>query len=113
MTEKTKKRLKFTGCAVVGTALTAALCTALYVLIHKPDNVSKPCYRSTHRADGREKLAFDTPERANYQSVKQFYRYGEICNSYRVGDKYYTGHSNKALIRSINLFKSNSYDKVS
>lgn len=92
MEKKTKRRIAATVTAVVGTA-TAAV--AAYVFGHKPDIVTKPCYRSLHRADGRPKVAFDTAWRANWQSVKQLFLHGEVCNSYQVNDKFYTGHSRR------------------
>lgn len=93
---------------VGGTLALVALGTIAYLLGHKPDIVTKPCWRSCHLADGRCKKAFDTAAQANWQSVKQFVCHGEVCNSYQVGDKYYTGHSRYAWVRSVNplnLFK--------
>lgn len=72
-----------------------------YVCLHKPAVVNNSCWRSTHRADGRPKKSFDSAARANLQSLIQLLRHGEICNSYKVGDKYYTGHSNKTPIKSV------------
>ena len=91
MKNKVKKCLKTT--ALLAGTTTAAV--ALYVIGHKPDVVTNPCFRSLHRADGRPKIAFDTAWRANLQSVKQFFLHGEVCNSYQVNDKFYTGHSRK------------------
>lgn len=93
--------LKIGGYTLVGTLAVAAVGTLVYVFGHKPDVVSEPCFRSRHRADGRPKKAFGTPQEANWQSVKQFVRYGEVCNSYQVDDKYYTGHSKNAFRRNI------------
>lgn len=92
MVKKKKKKIVATVAAVVGTA-TAVVAT--YVFGHKPNVVTKPCYRSLHRADGRPKIAFDSAWRANWQSVKQLILHGEVCNSYQVNDKFYTGHSRK------------------
>lgn len=88
-----------------GTLVLTTAVTVAYVVGHKPDIVTNPCWRSCHLADGRCKMAFDTAAKANLQTVKQFFRHGEICNSYKVGDKYYTGHSRNAWCRSINPFK--------
>lgn len=90
---------------VGGAVLLAAASTAAYVYGHKPVVVENPCWRSCHLADGRCKKAFDTARQANWQSVKQFFRHGEVCNPYQVGDKFYTGHSNYAWCKSINPFK--------
>ena len=97
----TRKILKKIGYSILGTAAILAAGTLVYVLGHKPDVVSEPCFRSRHRADGRPKKAFNTAQKANWQSVKQFVRYGEVCNSYQVDDKYYTGHSKNAFCKNI------------
>ena len=76
-----------------------------YVVFHKPSEVRNPCQRSFFRADGIPKVAFDKAWKANWQSVIQLVHYGEICNSYKVGESYYTGHSKYAKYRSINPFK--------
>lgn len=73
-------------------------CGALYVFGHKPDVVKHPCKRSTFRKDGKPKVAFDTAYRANLQTIIQLLFYGELCNSYQVGGKYYTGHSSRRKI---------------
>lgn len=91
--EKKKKKKIVIGIATIAGAAAAAV--AAYVFGHKPDIVTNPCYRSLHRADGRPKVAFDSAWRANWQSVKQLLFHGEVCNSYQVNDKYYTGHSRK------------------
>lgn len=66
-----------------------------YVCLNKPEK-GYGNWRSTHRSDGKPKVAYDTPERANFQSLKQFIKYGEVCHPYKVGDKYYTGHKHAA-----------------
>ena len=81
-----------------------SLLSIAFVYGHKPDVVKNKCFRTTNRADGKPKIAFDTPQAANLQSLKQFLLHGEFCNPYESDGKYYTGHSNKALIRSINPF---------
>lgn len=105
MTEKNKKRLKTAAYIAGGTILVAAVGTSAYVFGHKPDFVSNPCFRSCHCANGCPKKAFDKAWKANLQSVKQLLRYGEVCNSYQVGDKFYTGHSKTAFCKNINPFK--------
>lgn len=97
----TKKIIKVAGYTLVGAAAIVTTGALAYIYCHKPDVVSEPCFRSLHRADGRPKKAFDTPQKANLQSVKQFVKYGEVCNSYQVDDKYYTGHSKNAFCRNI------------
>lgn len=99
----TKKKLAIFG---ISTVAVAALSTVAYVFGHKPDVVENPCWRSCHLADGRCKKAFDTAAEANWQSVKQLVHHGEVCNSYQVGDKYYTGHSKYARIKSIRQLES-------
>ena len=101
MTEKHKKRLKKVGWVAGG----AALLVVAYVFGNKPAKVAIPCHRSCYRADGCPKKAFDKPWKANLQSVKQLLFHGELCNSYQVGDKFYTGHSKNAPCRSINPLK--------
>lgn len=99
--KKIKKIAIIGGCAV----LLATVGTAAYVFGHKPDVVTNPCWRSCHLADGRCKKAFNTAVQANWQSVKQLFLHGEVCNPYQVGDKYYTGHSKNAWCKSINPLK--------
>lgn len=98
------KKIKKIAYVAAGCVGAACLGTIAFIYGHKPDVVTNPCFRSTHRADGKPKKPFYTAKEANLQSVKQFLRHGEVCNAYQVGDKYYTGHSNKALIRSLNPF---------
>lgn len=102
MKNKTKQKLVTITSGIV---LIAAAGTAAYVFGSKPDVVNNPCHRCFYRADGHKKMAFDSPAKANWQTVKQFVLHGEICSSYQVGDKYYTGHSRNAWCRSINPFK--------
>lgn len=101
-TRTNTKRICYGIVAVAGAAL---LITGGYVAFHNPDVVKNPCTRSFFRADGIPKVAFDKAWKANLQSVIQFVRYGEICNSYQVGELFFTGHSNKAFCRCINPFK--------
>lgn len=81
--------------SILGTLAVGALAIGGYVQFHKPDVVEHVCVRSTHCANGKPKIAFDTPQQANWQTVKIFFQYLDIQNSYQVGDKYYTGHSSK------------------
>lgn len=106
MKEKTKKRTKYAACITGGVVLATVAGTAAYVFGHKPDVVNKPCFRSCHRIDKLPKKTFGKAWKANWQTVKQFFFHGEVCNSYKVGDKYYTGHSKNAFCRSINPFKN-------
>lgn len=99
-----KNFFKFAG-SVAGIVVAGV---ATYVLINKPNKVECPCWRSCHLANGTPKKEFDSAWQANLQSVKQFFRYGEVCNPYQVGDKYYTGHSKNAVIRSINFLKKSA-----
>ena len=99
---KTAKKIFIGVGAVVGVTFMAI---GGYVLFHKPPVVRNPCQRSFFRADGIPKVAFDKAWKANWQSVIQLVHYGEICNSYKVGESYYTGHSKYAKYRSINPFK--------
>ena len=103
---KVNKIVKFGLWGLAGTISLLGLATVVYVFGHKPDVVSEPCFRSRHRADGRPKKAFNTPQAANWQSVKQLVRYGEVCNSYQVEDQYFTGHSKNASRRNIYRFAS-------
>lgn len=98
----TAKKIGYGVGAVAGVTL---LFTVGYVAFHKPDIVKNPCPRSFYRADGIPKKAFDKPWKANLQTVIQLVRHGEICNSYQVGEKFFTGHSKKAICRCINPFK--------
>lgn len=101
MKQYIKNGLYITG----GIAFVGIVATGAYVFGHKPDVVESPCFRSCYRADGCPKVAFDKAWKANWQCVKQLFRYGEVCNSYQVGDKFYTGHSKNAFCRNINPFK--------
>ena len=100
-----KKTLKNIGIGVGVVAGVSILAIGGYVVFHKPSEVRNPCQRSFFRADGIPKVAFDKAWKANLQSVIQLVHYGEICNSYQVGESYYTGHSKYAKYRSINPFK--------
>lgn len=86
---------KIVGWSIFGVLAAGALAIGGYVQFHKPDVVEHVCIRSTHCANGKPKIAFDTPQQANWQTVKIFFKYFDIQNSYQVGDKYYTGHSSK------------------
>lgn len=90
---------------VGGSAAMAALGVVCYVYGHKPDEVKRPCWRTFHRADGKPKKSFDSAAAANWQSVKQLFLKGEVCNPYQADGKYYTGHSKYASVRSLNPFK--------
>lgn len=98
----TTKKICYGVGAVAGVTL---LLTGGYVAFHKPDVVKNPCPRSFFRADGIPKKAFDKPWKANLQTVIQLVRHGEICNTYQVGEKFFTGHSKKSICRCINPFK--------
>lgn len=100
-----KKKIKKCLYVVGGTLGTGLVITGAFVLFNKPSKVRTPCWRSFNRADGTPKIAFDSPQRANLQSVKQLFLHGEVCNPYQAGDKYYTGHSKNAFIKNINPFK--------
>ncbi|OYP61054.1 hypothetical protein [Prevotella sp. P2-180] len=99
---KTAKKIFIGIGAVAGVSI---LAIGGYVLFHKPPVVRNPCQRSLFRADGIPKVAYDKAWKANLQSFLQFVNYGEICNSYQVGESFYTGHSKYAKYRSINPFK--------
>ena len=100
MKAKTKRMLlvasSVAGAAVIGT---------VFALTRKPTVVENPCWRTFHRADGTPKKPFDTAFDANLQSLKQLVKHGEICNPYQANGKFFTGHSNTALVRSINPIK--------
>lgn len=100
-----KNTFKKVGSSAAGFASAVVSGVVLFVFGNKPDVVSNPCYRSSHRADGYPKKVFDKAWKANWQSVKQLVCYGEVCNPYQVGRKFYTGHSRKAWVRNINIFK--------
>lgn len=95
MKEIIKKTIKFAAIAGSVVVVAAGVAGACYVLFNKP-NQGDGSWRSTHRSDGKPKVAFDTPERANFQSLKQLVKHGEVCHPYKVGDKYYTGHKRAA-----------------
>lgn len=97
MNKKIKKTLTFAA----GAATAVVTVVGAYVFFNKPSEVQCPCLRSTHRADGLPKKAFDSAREANFQSFKQFILHGEFCNPYKVGDKYYTGHSKDAPFKNI------------
>lgn len=86
---------------LAGTASCVLVAAAGYVLFNKPAVVTNPCKRTFYRLDGKPKVSFKTPQRANWQSLKQLCCYGEVCNPYYANGRYYTGHSNKAPIKSI------------
>lgn len=103
MKETTKKKIKKVSIGIGVVAGTAFVGIACYVFGHRPVKVKNPCPRTFMRADGVPKKAYDKPWRANWQTVVQLVRHGEVCNSYEANGKYYTGHSKKAIIRSIRV----------
>lgn len=105
MKKETIKGLKIIAYIAGGVVLAVAAGTAAYVFGYTPDVVERPCFRSCHRADGCPKKSFDKAWKANWQSVKQLVLHGEVCNSYQVDGKFYTGHSKKAFCKNINPFK--------
>ena len=81
---------------VTGTlVLTASVAVLGFVYLNKPSEGNHN-WRSTHRSDGRRKQPFTTPQRANWQSIKQYVMHGEKCYPYREGNLYYTGHRRKS-----------------
>lgn len=86
-----KKTINKTLKAVAIVSATVSFLALGYVLLNKP-GAGKGNFRSTHRSDGRPKLAFKTRERANLQALKQLLQHGEVCYPYEVDGKYYTGH---------------------
>ena len=98
---KNKKRLLIAAASIAG----AAVIGTVVALTRKPDVVTNPCWRTFHKADGTPKKPFDTALQANLQSLKQLVQHGEVCNPYQANGKFFTGHSNTALVRSINPIK--------
>lgn len=88
-----EKKLKNAACIATGVITFVGAGVGAYVLFHNPSKVKNPCWRTFNRADGIPKKAFTTRLAANWQSIKQFLFYGEICNSYEACGKFYTGHS--------------------
>lgn len=105
MEQQKKSTAKKICYCIGGVAGISILAIGGYVFFHKPPVVRNPCQRSFFRADGIPKVAYDKAWKANLQSFFQFVHYGEICNSYQVGESFYTGHSKYAKHRSINPFK--------
>ena len=62
------------------------------------------------RVNGLTKYASNTPWKANWQSVKQLLRLGDVCNPHHTGDRLCTSHSGDAILRDINLLKHKCYD---
>lgn len=89
--EKGKNKFKKFLLIGGGAVTLAGVGILTWVFGHTPVE-GKHNWRSTHRKDGVPKKAFDSPSEANLQSLIQLLKYGEKCNSYREGDKYYTGH---------------------
>lgn len=69
------------GAIVVGT-----------VVIYQPKQ-GKPSRRALYRSDNIPKKAFNSRIRANFQTLIQLVKHGELCLPYKIGDKYYTGHN--------------------
>lgn len=96
MTKETKTKIKnvakWTAITGFGVAIVASVG---YVFLNEPDQ-GYGGWRSTHRSDGKPKVAYGTPKRANLQSLMQLVLHGEVCRPYKVGDKYYTGHKRAA-----------------
>lgn len=105
MKKEFKKNIKTAGKLVFGVVIVCAAGAATYVGFNKPAKVTNPCHRTYFRADGKPKVAFNSAHSANLQSLKQFVRYGEVCNVYQAPNgKFYTGHSKNAVVRNINPF---------
>lgn len=105
MKEKTKRALKGIGYTALCVTSVIGAGVISFVVFNNPSKVEHPCLRTFTRLDGIPKKAFDSRMAANLQSVIQLIRYGEVCNPYMANGKYYTGHSNKAWVRNINIFK--------
>ena len=89
---KIKKVAKW---SFVAATIGAVLVGVGYVFLNEP-NQGKGNWRSTHRSDGKPKVAYNTAKRANFQSLKQLILHGEVCHPYQISDKYYTGHKRAA-----------------
>lgn len=92
---KIKKAAKWALSAAAITAGVVFVAGLGYVCLNEPEQ-GYGNWRATHCSNGKPKLAFDTPERANIQALKQLVKYQEICHPYKYGDKYYTGHKRVA-----------------
>lgn len=89
--KKKRKGLRKTVTACCGVAALGVAGVIAWAALHKPAE-GNHSFRSTHRSDGRRKVAFDTAFRANIQCVLQLVAHGEVCHSYEEPEGFFTGH---------------------
>ena len=90
---KAAKAITTTGKVVVGAAVTVAAITAAFVVFNNP-SVSKDCPRAHFNKFGNSKVGYKTPQRANFQVVKDAILHKTIMHPYKCrtcGD-YHVGH---------------------
>lgn len=102
-----KKVLKTIGKVAFWSAVVVGGAVAIFVVAYPPKQ-GKRCRRSLFRDDGVPKKAFKSRIRANWQSVIQLFRHGELCTPYQIDGKFYTGH-NRELNKAINRYAENAF----
>lgn len=87
-----KETIKKVGKYALWTAATVGVVVIGTVVIYQPKS-GKQSRRALFRSDNIPKKAFNSRIRANFQSLIQLVKHGELCLPYKIGDKYYTGHN--------------------
>lgn len=91
------KIVKTGGYFIAGTAAALAISAGGYILLHDP-KMGKDCWRAHFNKCGKPKIGYLSPERANFQTIKDFViRKGHawmpayvcpICGKFHVGHKH-------------------------
>lgn len=90
---KATKAIITTGKAVAGAVVAVAAVTAAYVVFNNP-SIGKDCPRAHLNKFGNPKVGYKSPQRANFQVVKDAVLHKTIMHPYKCrtcGD-YHVGH---------------------
>lgn len=90
---KATKAIVTTGKVVAGVVVAVAAITAAYVVFNNP-SVGKNCSRAHFNKFGNPKVGYKSPQRANFQVVKDVMLHKTIMHPYKCrtcGD-YHVGH---------------------
>lgn len=90
---KATKAIVTTGKVVVGAVVAVASVTAAYVVFNNP-SLGKDCPRAHFNKFGNPKVGYKSPQRANFQVVKDAILHKTIMHPYKCrtcGD-YHVGH---------------------
>ena len=90
---KATKAIVTTGKVVAGTVVTVVAVTAAYVVFNNP-SIGKDCPRAHLNKFGNPKARYKSPQRANFQVVKDAVLHKTIMHPYkcRTCGNYHVGH---------------------